>query len=59
MKPAKYYIYRHTIALGFLLLLGLRFGKIRGVLIVLVVYLALNMDFVRWLVNTYKKNKNR
>jgi hypothetical protein len=56
MKPVKFYIYRHFIALGFLILLGLRFGKLVGILIVLVVYLALNMDFVRWMINSYKKN---
>ncbi|MBU0695864.1 MAG: hypothetical protein KKE39_04985 [Bacteroidetes bacterium] len=55
MKPTKYYIYRHTIALTFLLLLGLRFGKLRGILIVIVVYLALNMDAVRWVYNKYIK----
>lgn len=56
LKPTKYFIYRHIITLGFLILLGLRFGKLKGILIVLVVYLALNMDFVRWLINSFKKN---
>ncbi|WP_169303357.1 hypothetical protein [Pedobacter cryophilus] len=57
MKPTKYYIYRHIIALSLLILLGLRFGKIKGVLIVIVVYLALNMDAVQWFILKYIKNK--
>ncbi|HEX7367647.1 MAG TPA: hypothetical protein VF273_11150 [Pelobium sp.] len=56
MKPTKYFIYRHIITLGFLILLGLRFGKLKGVFIVLILYLALNMDFVRWAIRTIKKN---
>ncbi|WP_168199469.1 hypothetical protein [Pedobacter aquae] len=39
----KFKFYRHIIALSFLILLGLRLGKMKGVLMVLVVYLALNM----------------
>ena len=56
LKPTKYFIYRHIITLSILILLGLRFGKLKGVLIVLVVYLALNIDFVRWVINSYKRN---
>ncbi|MFC5284059.1 hypothetical protein [Pedobacter alpinus] len=56
MKPTKFYIYRHIITLSFLILMGLRFGKVKGVLLVIVVYLALNMDFVRWVINSFKKN---
>ncbi|OAQ38292.1 hypothetical protein A5893_16010 [Pedobacter psychrophilus] len=58
MKPAKFYIYRHIIALTFLIILGLRFGKIRGVLIVIVVYLALNMDALKWLYIRYFKRRD-
>jgi hypothetical protein len=57
LKPTKYYFYRHIIALTFLLLLGLRFGKVRGALIVIVVYLALNMDAVKWVYYKYIKGK--
>jgi len=53
MKPAKFYLYRHLIALTFLIILGLRFGKMRGVLLVIVIYLALNMDIVKWFFNKY------
>ncbi|MEO5911102.1 MAG: hypothetical protein ABIP95_09460 [Pelobium sp.] len=58
MKPTKYYLYRHIIALTFLILLGLRFGKVRGMLIVIVLYLALNMDAVSWVINKYFKKNN-
>ncbi len=57
MKPTKFYIYRHIIALTFLIILGLRFGKIRGVLIVIVVYLALNMDALKWFWQKYLSSK--
>lgn len=44
LKPTKYYFYRHLIALSFIIILGFRFGKIKGMLIVSVIYLALNAD---------------
>jgi hypothetical protein len=47
-KPTKYYFYRHLIALSFLIILGLRFGKIKGMLIVIIIYLALNADALQW-----------
>jgi methionyl-tRNA synthetase len=58
MKPAKFYLYRHIIALTFLIILGLRFGKMRGVLIVIVVYLALNMDALKWFYFKYFRGKD-
>lgn len=58
LKPTKYYLYRHLIALTFLIILGLRFGKIRGVLIVIVVYLALNADALRYAYHYIKGYRN-
>ena len=44
--------------LTFLIILGLRFGKIRGVLIVIVVYLALNADALRYAYHYIKGYRN-
>ena len=58
LRPTKYYFYRHLIALTFLIIIGLRFGKIKGMLIVIVIYLALNADALQWAYHYLKGGKS-
>lgn len=58
LKPSKYYFYWHLIALTFLIIIGLRFGKVKGMLIVIVIYLALNADSLQWAYHYLKGKKS-
>ena len=58
LKSVKYFFYRHLIALTFLIIIGLRFGKLEGMLIVIIIYLALNADALQWAYNYLKGGKS-
>ncbi|MFD1629425.1 hypothetical protein [Pseudopedobacter beijingensis] len=53
----KFKLYRHFIAIGILLIAGFRFGKIKGMLIVLLIYLALNVGSIVKLIRKIKYGK--
>ena len=54
---SKFKIYRHFIAISILLIAGFRFGKIKGMLLVIAVYLALNVGSIVKLIRKLKYGK--
>lgn len=52
----KFKLYRHIIALAFLSIIALRFGRFKGLIIVLIVYLVMNIDTIRGLIRTFKNS---
>ncbi|ADY54187.1 hypothetical protein Pedsa_3658 [Pseudopedobacter saltans DSM 12145] len=53
----RFKLYRHFIAIALLLIAGFRFGKTRGMLLVIVIYLALNVGSIVTLIRKIKYGK--